>query len=96
MSADFSYKQFDANGGTAWERGHIVNMSAYGVLFDADRVFKPGTKLELAIPWPGGSSGRPTSLTAVIRGRVVRSNKHSTAIAIERYEFKPLAESAAS
>jgi hypothetical protein len=55
VSADFSYTQVDANGVTAWGRSRILNMSAYGVLFDVDRVFKPGTKLELSIPWPGTS-----------------------------------------
>jgi hypothetical protein len=58
-------------------------------LFDADRVFKLGTELELAIPWPGGS-GPSSSLTAIINGPVVRSKKQATAIAIETYEFKPL------
>jgi hypothetical protein len=95
MAADFSYIQVDANSGRARERGRIVNMSAYGVLFDADRVFKRGTKLELTIRWPGGSEPS-SSLTAVINGPVVRSNKHATAIAIETYEFKPLAHSAAT
>jgi hypothetical protein len=90
ISAEFSYAYVDAIGGTGWGLGRIVNISAYGLLFDTDRMFKPDTRLELSLPWPG-SSLQSGSLTAIITGRVVRSNRNSTAITIERYEFKALA-----
>ena len=67
--------------------GKTVNLSGQGIAFKMDEVLAPGSRVELAIPWPVRLHGT-CALKLVVTGKVVRSYRALTAIRMERYEFR--------
>ena len=66
--------------------GKICDISSHGVRFTSSQILAPGAKVELAIDWPVLlDNACPLALRG--QGRVLRSDRHSTAIEIERHEF---------
>jgi hypothetical protein len=68
--------------------GRTLNISSGGVLFEADGHLPPNGPIELALSWPFLLEGI-CNLKLVMRGRVVRCDTGSRAIAVkaEYHEF---------
>jgi hypothetical protein len=66
--------------------GRTLDISSYGLLFHAAVPLPAGASIEAEIPWPAHNSAR--RLKAVIKGRIVRVEGKSTAIAIEEQYFQ--------
>jgi hypothetical protein len=68
-------------------KGKTINVSGDGLACQFDTVLGAGSAIELAIAWPVLlNSSYPLKL--VISGRVVRSDAASTAVRMEKYEFR--------
>jgi PilZ domain len=67
--------------------GEISNISSAGLLFQAAEQFKVNSKIQVAIAWPYLLNGY-CPLRLWVRGRVVRSNRSGTAVALDKYEFR--------
>jgi hypothetical protein len=68
--------------------GRTLNISSGGVLFEADSLLHPTGSIELAMTWPFLLEGI-CNLKLVMRGRIVRCDTSSKAIAVkaEYHEF---------
>jgi hypothetical protein len=68
--------------------GRTLNISSGGVLFEADGLLPPTGPIELALSWPFLLEGI-CNLKLVMRGRIVRCDTGSRAIAVkaEYHEF---------
>jgi hypothetical protein len=66
--------------------GTTLNMGSGGVLFTTEDRLPVGGKVEVAVNWPVMLDGG-CRLKFVARGRVLRSDEHSAAVRIDRYEF---------
>jgi|SRR5579872_1494738 len=67
--------------------GRVVNISSGGVLVAYQNEISAGTPVEMNIDWPTRLDGRvPLNLVAV--GRVLRSERFSFAVGLERYHFR--------
>jgi len=62
-------------------------MSSGGILFTATETVKVGAHVELSVSWPVLLNG-DCPMKLVIEGRVVRSDGSSTAIRVERHEYR--------
>ena len=67
--------------------GKTLNMASGGLLFTTEERLPLGRAIEVAVNWPARLNG-VCPLKFVATGRVVRSDDHSAAIRIERYEFR--------
>lgn len=86
IEQDVRYKVL-SRGAVEVGMGKTINISSSGVLFTTDRVLSPGERLELAMNWPAQLDNH-CPLKLVTAGRVIRSQSHLAAMAIERYEFR--------
>jgi len=66
--------------------GTTMNISSGGVLFRSAQPLPTRCSVELALSWP--FSLNDCALKLVMRGRVVRSDDHSTAVQVSHYEFR--------
>lgn len=64
-----------------------VNISSTGVLFRASEAFEPGELVEVFIEWPCRLDDG-ASLSLVVEGPIVWKKGLSTAMRIERYQFR--------
>ena len=67
--------------------GKTINFSGGGVAFETKDILKPGSSVELAIAWPVMLNST-CPLKLVVTGKVVRSSASSTAVRMDRYEFR--------
>jgi hypothetical protein len=67
--------------------GTSIDLSSGGIAFSTIMPLKVGTYLELSISWPV-LLNQSCPLKLVATGRVVRSDQHSSAISMDRYEFR--------
>jgi hypothetical protein len=67
--------------------GRTVNMSAGGVLFQSTHALAVGDEVELSIAWPAQLDNK-VRLQLCVVGRTVWSGDNSTAVQIQRYEFR--------
>jgi hypothetical protein len=72
--------------------GQIIDLSSSGLSFTADRRLPTGQKLEVAIDWPVLLDGG-VRLQLVMSGVVVRTSGTTTALKIQRHEFKTRGDS---
>jgi hypothetical protein len=66
--------------------GTTLNISSGGVLFQSAESVPPDSRIEITLNWPFSLEG--CALKLVLRGRVVRSNRHTTAVRVQQYEFR--------
>jgi hypothetical protein len=66
--------------------GITINISSGGVLFRSTEILPVKSPIELALSWPVALD--QCALKLVMRGRVVRSASHSTAVRVAQYEFR--------
>lgn len=67
--------------------GKTINISSSGILFAADRILRPGRRVELAVSWPAKLNEK-CALKLVARGKIVRFEDGKAAIEIQQYEFR--------
>lgn len=67
--------------------GRTIDLSSCGLSFTADRPLQTGQKLDISIDWPVLLDGR-VQLQLIISGVVVRSSGNTTALQIQRHEFR--------
>jgi len=72
--------------------GQTIDLSSSGLSFTADRPLLTRQKLELAIDWPV-LLDRGVRLQLVMSGVVVRTSGTTTALKIQRHEFKTRGDS---
>jgi hypothetical protein len=78
--------RYSLKSGTHGE-GEICNIGSAGLLFQSAEQFIVNSSIEVAVAWPYQLNGY-CPLQLRVRGRVVRSDRFGTAIAIEKYEFR--------
>lgn len=66
--------------------GITVNISSGGVLFRSPQPLPAHSSIEMALTWPFSLNN--CALKLVMRGRVVRSDDHATAVQVTQYEFR--------
>ena len=67
--------------------GHTVNIGSGGILFTTQETLPVGRMVEVSVNWPARLHGTcPLKFVAI--GRIVRSEIHSAALQVDRYEFK--------
>jgi len=67
--------------------GETIDIGSNGVSFVSGQYLKKGSFVELSISWPVMLEEN-TRMRLVAFGRVVRSNGHSTACTVDKYEFR--------
>ena len=67
--------------------GNSIDLSSGGIAFSCPEPLKIGSYLELSVSWPV-LLNQSCPLKLVASGRVVRSDHRSTAMSLERYEFR--------
>ena len=72
--------------------GQTIDLSSSGLSFTADRPLLTGQKLKVAIDWPVLLDGG-VQLQLVMSGVVVRTSGTTTAVKIQRHEFKTRGDS---
>ena len=73
--------------------GKTLDISSGGILFTTSERLQPGQLVEVAVNRPAELHGT-YALLLVATGRVVRSDNHTAAMRIERYEFRTRASKA--
>lgn len=86
ISVDLEYKAAGNDGMIIEGFGRTLNLSASGVLFEADQPLRPGMRIELSIAWPALLNGS-LALNLRVCGRVARSDGNTYAIRIREHEF---------
>ena len=71
--------------------GQIADISSSGAAFWTNETLKPGSYLELSIPWPVPLNDG-CALKLIVEGRVIRSQDGLTAMRVDRYEFRTAAK----
>jgi hypothetical protein len=67
--------------------GATIDIASGGVSFISGQPLKVGTYAEISISWPVLLDD-DTRMRLVVFGRVVRSNIHTTACTVDKYEFR--------
>ena len=80
------YKWNQSGGAGYLGSGTTVNISSGGVLFRSTESLPARSAIEIALSWP--FSLQDCALKLVMRGHVVRSDSHATAVKIQQYEFR--------
>jgi len=75
--------------------GKTLNFGSGGLLFTTEERLPLGRLVELSVTWPALLGGK-CPLQFVATGRVVRSENHSAAVKIQRYEFRTRGGAAAA
>jgi hypothetical protein len=70
-----------------WKSGRSVDMSAGGILIDIPETLPVGSRLELAMDWPGLYHGKPMVLLS-LTASVVRVDLRGTALRILNHQFR--------
>ena len=81
------YRVLQSKVGQLSGAGKTVDISSGGILFTTSERLQPGRLIEISVNWPARLDGT-CALQLVATGRVVRSDKNTAAVRIERYEFK--------
>jgi hypothetical protein len=68
-------------------RGHTVDLSTSGIMFETGRKMPVGAKVQLSIAWPA-LLHNTSPLQLSVAGRVVRSDDGRVAIEIIQHEFR--------
>ena len=71
--------------------GRTLDVSSGGILFSTTERLPPGRTVELAMQWPARLNGT-CPLQFVATGRVIRSDRSTAAVRIQRYEFRTRAQ----
>jgi hypothetical protein len=84
---EVKYKLLHRRSEQASGTGQTVNIGSGGILFTTEEKLPVGRMVELSVNWPARLHGT-CPLKFVALGRVVRSEAHSAAIQVEKYQFK--------
>ena len=67
--------------------GKTLDISSGGILFTTDQRLPVGRTIEIAMHWPARLNGT-CPLQFVATGRVIRSDRTTAAVRIQKYEFR--------
>ena len=67
-------------------RGHTVNLSSGGILFESEQPLDPGIPIELSITWPWCITDQ-VGLKLQVSGRTLRAQQNRIAVKAERHKF---------
>ena len=81
------YRLFLQRRPVAAGRGHTMNLSSTGILFESSQTLPARCTIELAIEWPVRLDDR-IALTMCVHGRTVWTDGTVTAVRIRRYECR--------
>ena len=87
VQEDVRYRVLQSKTGQVSGAGKTVDISSGGILFTTNEHLQPGRLIEISVNWPARLDGT-CALQLVATGRVVRSDRDTAAVRIERYEFK--------
>lgn len=73
--------------------GKTIDVSSGGVLFEAEDLVPPESKIELALNWPFRLDGS-CALQLIVRGRILRVDNGKVAVRSEFHEFRTARHSA--
>jgi len=76
------YKVSDLNG-----KAIVLDMSSGGAALETDGTLPPNTSIRVTMDWPVVLDGH-IPLSLIVYGKVLRSDRHCTAISIAKHEFK--------
>jgi hypothetical protein len=65
--------RYRSAGESQWREGRTENISRSGVLFRADRLMPPQTRIEIVLALPAEVGGGDDAATVICRGRIVRT-----------------------
>ena len=94
LSMDVGYALMGCRGRRKTGSGQTIDLSSSGLSFTGDRPLLTGQELEVAIDWPVLLDGG-VRLQLVMSGVVVRTSGTTTALKIQRHEFKTRGDSLA-
>ena len=84
---DVRYKVIQSRAAKVSGCGSTLNMGSGGILFTTEDTLPVGRRVEVSVNWPVKLDGI-CPLQFVATGRVIRSNAHTAAVRIEKYEFR--------
>jgi hypothetical protein len=87
LQEELSYRVVNTKTERIAGTGRTLDMSSSGICFTTLEKLQIGRQVEVAVNWPALLDGN-CALKFVAVGRVVRSDDHSAAVKIERYEFR--------
>ena len=91
LAIEVRYALMGCRGQRKTGSGQTIDLSSSGINFTAGRPLLTGQKLELAIDWPVLLGG--ARLQLVMSGVVGRTSGTTTALKIQRHEFKTRGDS---
>ena len=81
------YRLLHGKGVPAPGIGETLDMGSGGILFTTDQRLPVGRTIEIAMHWPARLNGT-CPLQFVATGRVIRADRTSAAVRIQKYEFR--------
>jgi hypothetical protein len=87
IETDLRYTLVEAKEVSAPGTGRTLNMSSSGILFTTAAQLPLGRRVELSVDWPA-QLNENCGLKLIAMGRVVRSSADSSAMRIEKYDFR--------
>ncbi len=87
IESELRYKLVENKEVTEPGAGRTLNMSSSGILFTTAARLPIGRRVELSVEWPA-QLNEVCGLKLVALGRVVRSSDESSAIRIDKYDFR--------
>jgi len=87
LQEEVKYKVLNRRQEHASGAGRTINICSGGILFTTEEQLPIGRTVEVSVNWPARLHGTcPLKFVAV--GRIVRSEAHTAAVQVDRYEFK--------
>jgi hypothetical protein len=87
LTLEMRYSATDGRGPEAPGSGRTIDVSSSGLTFTADRKLAAGQKLDVSIDWPVALDGG-VQLQLILSGVVVQTDGTTTALRIQRHEFR--------
>lgn len=86
LRAELAYRVIRHGRAIARGRGHTVNVSGGGILFESELHLPAGMRVELCVTWPARRN-HTIRVELWAAGRIVRTQGNRTAVSIARQEF---------
>jgi hypothetical protein len=87
VTLEIEYKLLTADSGEQIGIGKTINISRFGVLFEATDALPARREVEVLVHWPV-SKELTGPLKLIMRGRVIRSAGKLVAVRVSRHEFR--------
>ena len=87
IESQLRYQLMEAHSTTQTGNGRTLNMSSSGILFTVEAHLPIGQRVEVSVDWPA-QLNEHCGLKLVALGKIVRSSPETTAVRIEKYDFR--------